>query len=78
MRMSAEELTKALKDLGISQADLARYLDVRVETVYRWCKGRHPIGGATARVIDGLVREKAAREDALYRPDVPEQVKEGI
>ena len=61
MRMSAEDLTKTLKDLDMSQADLARYLDVRVETVYRWCKGRHPIGGATARVIDGLVREKELR-----------------
>jgi len=64
MRMSAEDLTKVLKDLAMSQADLARYLDVRVETVYRWCKGRHPIGGATARVIDGLVREHACKNAA--------------
>jgi len=78
MRMSAEDLTKVLKDLNMSQADLARELSVRPETVYRWCKGRHPMPGAAAKVVDNLLREKVARENVIYRDDVPEQVKEEV
>jgi transcriptional regulator with XRE-family HTH domain len=65
MKMSAEELIKALKDLNMSQGDLSRELGVRPETVYRWCKGRHPIPGAAARVVDGLLREKSLKEQVV-------------
>lgn len=60
--MTAEELKKILKDMDMSQGELARELGVRPETIYRWCKGRHPIPATAARVIDSLVKEKKAKD----------------
>jgi len=82
MRMSAEDLTKSLKVLGMSQGDLARDIGVRPETVYRWCKGNHPIPGSVAKVIETYLQmqaEKIAGEfNGTERGSAEESAKEEV
>jgi DNA-binding transcriptional regulator YiaG len=62
--MTSQELEVAMQELGLSQGELARRLDVRPETVHRWLRG---VGGTPRKVpgpvsiaVDMWVREHRA------------------
>jgi transcriptional regulator with XRE-family HTH domain len=69
--MNKEELLQAMKDLGITQSELARRLGVRPETVHRWLKGINgkprTVPGPASVAIKQWLREagKTVIEEAL-------------
>ena len=54
--MTTKQFRQALKQLGLSQMELARQIDVDPRTVRRWATGEHPV----PKVVEELL--KAWRE----------------
>jgi transcriptional regulator with XRE-family HTH domain len=55
--MNKKELAKILYESGISQADLARRLQVSGSSVSRWLSGEIPISHSTAIAIRTTIRD---------------------
>lgn len=71
--MTGEELEAAMKELELSQGDLAKRMDVRPETVHRWLRGvggkPRKVPGPVAVAVNLWLQAKADRppitEDAI-------------
>ncbi|MBI5948090.1 MAG: helix-turn-helix domain-containing protein [Chloroflexi bacterium] len=60
---TAERVAALRARLGLSQADLARRLGMRQQTVSEWETGRYAPRGASATLL-GILAEEAAAYDA--------------
>lgn len=63
--MTSQELKNAMEVLNLTQGELARRLEVRPETVYRWVRGHvgdkpRPVPGPVAVVVNLWLKEHAA------------------
>lgn len=59
----AASIARLRAALGLSQAEFARRLGVRQQTVSEWETGRYAPRGASARIL-GMVAEETAPYDA--------------
>jgi len=50
--MQAPQFRRVLRALGLSQAALARRLEVDVRTVNRWARGKSPVPTSIALLLD--------------------------
>lgn len=55
--MTGEALTRAMKKLGLSQAQFARQLSVNARTIRRKQNGESPISPAFAMAVQAMLRE---------------------
>ncbi len=60
--MTPDELKRLRKRLGMTQAQLAEALGVRLETVGRWEVGMRRISEPAARLVQRLVAERRAKK----------------
>lgn len=65
--MRAAELRAALGRLGLSQAEAARLLGVRLRTVQRWIAGRPEVAEPAAQALRAWCR--LAERGLVWRPD---------
>ena len=65
--MRAAELRAALGRLGLSQAEAARLLGVRLRTVQRWIAGRPEVAAPAAQALRAWCR--LAERGLVWRPD---------
>lgn len=65
MSWSAAEILALRRHLGLSQAEFARQLGVRQQTVSEWETGRYLPRGASSRVL-AMVAEHHAPYDASH------------
>ena len=56
--MSAKVFCKHLKKIGMSQADMARYLKRTPRQVNRWARGKTPIPHTVVLAIKGVEHDK--------------------
>lgn len=71
--MTSQELESAMKELGLTQGELAKRLDVRPETVHRWLRGvsgkPRKIPGPVSVAVEMWLRQKpdpvVVTEDAM-------------
>jgi predicted transcriptional regulator len=57
--MTSKELSRALRQLGWTQARLAQVLDVTDGAVSRWLAGKRPIPGPVALAVRQILEEGA-------------------
>lgn len=60
--MHDTELKIALRELGWSQADLARRVDCEQATVSRWATGRQPVPAYVAEILRVMLLAKQILE----------------
>ena len=65
--MNADELRAALSWLGLSQAEAARLLGVKLRTVQRWLVGSPPVAEPAAQALSAWRR--LAERGIAWRPD---------
>ena len=65
--MNAREFRDSLVRLGLSQAEAARLLGVKLRTVQRWAAGRPPVGEPAAQALRAWCR--LAERGIAWRPD---------
>lgn len=65
--MNAREFRDSLARLGLSQAEAARLLGVKLRTVQRWAAGRPPVGEPAAQALRAWCR--LAERGIAWRPD---------
>lgn len=65
--MNAQEFRDSLQDLGLSQAEAARLLGVKLRTVQRWAAGRPAVGEPAAQALKAWRR--LAERGIAWRPD---------
>jgi len=58
--MGPEQFTLSLRQLGISQVQLARHFELSPTTVCRWAHGRTPIPGPARRWLELALAVKRA------------------
>lgn len=58
--MSPEQFTHSLRELGISQVQLARHFELSPVTVCRWAHGDTPIPGPARRWLELALAMKEA------------------
>lgn len=63
--MTSTQFSKALDNLGITQAEAAVLLRVHPRTTRRWANDEREIPGPVWGFLDHLVRNKAARRSAI-------------
>lgn len=64
-RMTPDEFRAALKDVGISQAEYARRIDVNKDTMNRWATGRlTPIPRYAIYPLELLIAIKRLKDEA--------------
>lgn len=62
--MTAPELRRARKRLGLQREELALKLNVTAQTVWRWEKGQTRMQGAAAELVRRLLEDKHAQDSA--------------
>src|SRR5262245_44263618 len=65
--MNAQEFRDGLACLGLSQAEAARLLGVKLRTVQRWAAGRPAVGEPAAQALKAWRR--LADRGIAWRPD---------
>lgn len=69
--MNHEHFKAALGLVGMSQSDAAAYLDIREDTVQKFCSGRQPVGKFAWSALSNLYASQrkaiAARNPELFQ-----------
>lgn len=65
---TADSIASLRRELQLSQAEFARRLGVRQQTVSEWETGRYAPRGASVRVLALLAEETAAYDASPARP----------
>lgn len=65
---SAESIAELRRQLALSQAEFARRLGVRQQTVSEWETGRYAPRGASARMLSVLAEERAPYDASPPEP----------
>ena len=59
--MKGKELKEAIKKLGMSQRQFAKFMDRNEATVSLWCSDKEPILAYVVNYIESATKLKAAR-----------------
>lgn len=69
--MKGDELRDAISELGLTQAEAARLLDVTPRTVGNWIRGRHEVPGAVSRLLRVWLRRPGVRPPQAGGDELP-------